>query len=272
VIDPDAFNAFEAAGWETKAAGYDRFFGAITSRVIDDLLDAAGVEAGSRVLDVATGPGYVAARAAQRGASVLGLDISPAMVAMASEAHPELDFRQADVHDLALDDGSFDAVVANFLLLHVGRPERAVSELARVLAPGGRVALTVWDVPQRTRLFDLFLGAVADAGATAPDAIPVGPDFFRFSSDHEFDALLGDAGLDDRRVQTIAFEHVATEDEVWNGMLHGTVRSSVLVLEQDAATQARIREAFRRRAHEYDHQYGLSIPISVKLASGRRSG
>jgi SAM-dependent methyltransferase len=231
VIDADAFNAFEAAGWETKAVGYDRFFGAITSRVIEPLLDAAAVGSGSHVLDVASGPGYVAAAAARRGASVVGLDISSAMVALATKAHPDVDFRQGDVHDLALPDGSFDAVVANFLILHLGRPEQAPAE------------------------------------------IPVGPDFFRFSYDAELDALLRDAGLEGRRVQTIAFEHdVATADELWDGFLDATVRTSALILEQDEATRARIREAFRRRAHEYDHQYGLRIPISVKLASGRRSG
>jgi SAM-dependent methyltransferase len=273
VIDADAFNAFEAAGWETKAAGYDRFFGAITSRLIEPLLDAASVGPGSRVLDVATGPGYVAAAAAQRGASVVGVDISSAMVALASELHPDIEFRQDDVHDLLLEDGSFDAVVGNFLILHLGRPEVGVGELARVLAPGGSLALTAWDVPERARLFELFLGAVADAGAAAPATIPVGPDFFRFSHDDEFDALLHGAGLEDRRVETVAFEHkVATPDELWDGMLGGTVRTSVLILEQDDETQGRIREAFRRRAYEYDHHYGLAIPISVKLASGRRSG
>jgi SAM-dependent methyltransferase len=273
VIDADAFNAFEAAGWETKAAGYDRFFGTITSRVIEPLLDAAAVGSGSRVLDVATGPGYVAAAAARRHASVVGLDISSAMVAMAAKTHPEVDFRLGDVHDLPLPDGSFDAVVANFLILHLGRPEHGATELARVLAPGGSLALTTWDVPERARLFGLFLGAVADAGAAAPAAIPVGPDFFRFSHDDELDALLRDVGLEDRRVQTIAFEHdVATADELWDGFLGATVRTSALILQQDEPTRARIREAFRRRAHEYDHQYGLRIPISVKLASGRRSG
>jgi SAM-dependent methyltransferase len=270
VIDADAFNAFEARGWEAKSAGYDSFFGSITTRAIEPLLDAAAVGDGTRVLDAASGPGYVAVSAAKRGASVVGVDISSAMVKLASSLHPELEFRRGDVHDLDLPDGAFDAVVANFLILHLGRPERGAAELARVTAPGGRVALTVWDVPERARLFDLFLGAVADAGASAPVAIPAGPDFFRFSDDDEFDALLRGAGLEDRRVQTIAFEHQTTADEVWEGMIAGTVRSSVLVLEQDAKTQQRIRQAFRRRAHEYDHQYGLSIPISVKLASGRR--
>jgi SAM-dependent methyltransferase len=271
VIDPDAFNAFEAKGWETKASGYDSFFGSLTSRLIEPLLDAAGVGAGTRVLDVATGPGYVAAGAAKRGASVLGVDISSAMVALAGKLHPDIEFRQGDVQDLPLDDGAFDAVVGNFLVLHLGRPERGAAELARVLAPGGRLALTVWDVPEHARLFDIFLGAVADAGAKPPAAIPVGPDFFRFSHDDEFDALLEGAGLEDRSVQTVAFEHdVASADALWDGMLGGTVRTSVLILEQDDETQARIGKAFRRRAYEYEHEYGLRIPISVKLASGRR--
>jgi ubiquinone/menaquinone biosynthesis C-methylase UbiE len=270
VIDADAFNAFEAAGWETKAPGYDRFFGAITTRVIDDLLDAAGVGPGSRVLDVASGPGYVSAAAAERGASAVGVDISSAMVELASSLHPELEFRHGDVHELDIEDAAFDAVIGNFLVLHLGRPEQAVRELARVLAPGGALALTVWDIPERAQLFGLFLAAAADAGAEPPASIPVGPDFFRFSDDDEFDALLRGAGLEDRKVQTVAFEQRFTDaDELYDEFVAGTVRTAALIEGQDPDTQARIREAFRRRAHEYDHQYGLSIPISVKLASGR---
>jgi SAM-dependent methyltransferase len=273
MIDPDAFNAFEAEIWETKAAGYDSFFGDITSRLIEPLLDAAEVGAGTRGVDDATGPGDEAGRGARVGADVRGIDIATAMVDLAGKLHPEIEFRQGDVQDLALEDGSFDAVVGNFLVLHLGRPEQGAAELARVLAPGGRLALTTWDLPERARLFDIFIGAVADAGAQAPAAIPVGPDFFRFSDADEFDALLDGAGLEDREVKTIAFEHdVASPDALWDGMLGGTARTSVLILEQDEETQGRIRAAFRRRAYEYDHHYGLRIPISVKLASGRRSG
>ena len=67
-IDADAFNQFEHAGWEKVAGPYHRFWAPVTGRVIDPLLDDAGVAAGSRVLDVATGPGHVAARAAERNA------------------------------------------------------------------------------------------------------------------------------------------------------------------------------------------------------------
>ena len=77
-IEPDAFNAFEAAGWEKRAEDYDRFFRQLTSRMVEPLLDAASVTSGTRVLDIATGPGYVAVQAAARGAEVVGVDIAEA--------------------------------------------------------------------------------------------------------------------------------------------------------------------------------------------------
>jgi ubiquinone/menaquinone biosynthesis C-methylase UbiE len=268
-IDPDSFNAFEAAGWERKAAGYDRFFGRITSRLIDPLLDAAGVASGQRALDVATGPGYVAARAAERGADVVGVDVADAMVALASERQPGLDFRRADAHELPFADASFDAVVANFLVLHLGRPEAAVAEFARVLAPGGRLALTAWDLPTEARFLGVFLDAVAAVGASPPEEIPQGPDFFRFSREPEFEALLRDVGLEDVDVRTIAFSHtVSSPDELWEGLLGGTVRTSALILGQSQEDQRRIRAAFDRLVEDYRQGTALELPVSVKLAAG----
>lgn len=270
-IDADAFNAFEARVWEQQAPGYDGFLGQITGRLVEPLLDAAGVESGRRVLDLATGPGYAAGRAAERGASVVGIDIAPAMVELAGGLHPGLEFRQADAHELPFDDASFDAVVGNFLILHLGRPEQAADEFVRVLRPGGRLALTAWDVADRARLFALFLEAVAEGGASPPPDLPKGPDFFRFSDDREFDALLGDRGLEDRTVSTIGFSHrVATAEEVWDGMLAGTVRTSALISRQTDETQRRIRAAFDRLVEEYRSGEEIELPISVKLATGRK--
>jgi len=270
-IDADAFNAFEARGWDQKALGYDGFLGQITGRLVEPLLDAAGVESGRRVLDLATGPGYAAARAAERGASVVGIDIAPAMIELAGGLHPGLEFRQADAHELPFDDASFDAALGNFLILHLGRPEQAADEFVRVLRPGGRLALTAWDISERARLFALFLGAVAESGASPPPDLPRGPDFFRFSDDEEFDALLRERALDDRSVQTIAFTHrVATAEEVWDGMLASTVRTSALISRQTDETQRRIRAAFDRLVEEYRSGEAFELPISVKLATGRK--
>ena len=271
-IDPDAFNAFEAAGWEQRAQGYDQSFRSLTSRLVAPLLDAASVTAGTRVLDIATGPGYVAGEAATRGAEVVGADVAEAMVALARRLHPDVDFRQADAHALPFDDSSFDAVVGNFVILHLGRPEQAAAEFARVLVPGGRLALTAWDTPDRARFLGVLVEAFAEAGATPPEDVPSGPDFFRFSSDEEFDALLGDQGLDERRVQTIEFTlSVPSAGEYWDGLLGGTVRMSALVLGQPEETQRRIREAFDRRMEEFRDGDGFVLPVSVKLASGKKS-
>lgn len=270
-IDPDAFNAFEAGGWEEKAAGYDRFFGRITGQLVEPLLDAASVGPGTRMLDLATGPGYVAARGAERGAAVVGVDVAGAMVSLARRQHPGLDFRQADAHELPFEDESFDAAVGNFLILHLGRPERAMAGFVRVLGPGGRLALTAWDLPERARFLGVFLDAVAEAGAKPPEDLPTGPDFFRFSADEEFDALMREHGLQDRAVRTIAFTHrVATADELWDGLLGGTVRTSALILRQPEDTRRRIRDAFDRLVRPYERGDVLELPVSVKLAAGRK--
>jgi ubiquinone/menaquinone biosynthesis C-methylase UbiE len=270
-IDAESFNAFEAAGWEQRAAGYDQFFGQITARVIDPLLEAVRIGRGDRTLDLACGPGYATSRAAERGAEVVGVDIAGAMVALARERHPTLEFRQANAEALPFPDASFDAVVANFLILHLGRPERATAEFARVLVPGGRLALTAWDVPEQARFLGVFLDAVAAAGASPPGDLPQGPDFFRFSRDEEFVALLRGAELENIEVETIAFTlPISSADQLWEGLLAGTVRTSALILRQTHETQRRIRAAFDRIVGEYRTDDGVELPVSVKLAVGRK--
>lgn len=268
----DAFRRFEWSGWQTIAEPYDRLLGPLTSRVVDPLLDAAGVGSGTRVLDVATGPGYVAAAAAARGAIALGVDFSPAMVELARSRHPMLDFAVADAEDLPFPAGSFDAVVGNFALLHLSRPERAACEFARVLAPGGRLALTVWDVPQRARFLGVLLDAAAEVGAIPPPDLPPGPPFFRFADEGAFAALLEGAGLSDVAVETLTFDHdFDSAGDLWSRLLEATVRTRALIANQQAAVQDQIRHAYERRIALYRVGAGIRLPVAVKLASGRRT-
>jgi ubiquinone/menaquinone biosynthesis C-methylase UbiE len=270
-IDVDAFTAFEVAGWDAKASGYDDFLGQITGRLVEPLLEAVAARHGVRLLDVATGPGYAAARAADRGASVVGVDISDEMVALASRLHPELDLRVASAEALPFPDDSFDAVVGNFAMLHLARPELAAAEFSRVLAPGGRLALTVWDHPERARLFGIFLDAVAEAGADTPEEIPVGPPFFRFSDEQEFARLLDEQRLERIKVETINFSHpVSSPDKLWSGVLAGTVRTSALIQRQPDETQQQIRTAFDRMVQQHRNGDRLAIPVAVKLASATK--
>lgn len=198
--DPVAFDAFEAAGWSTKeAAGYDALAGRVTSRLADPLLDAVDAGPGKRMLDLATGRRYVAARAAERGAESVGVDFdfSEAMLAFARSRSPSVEFVRGDATELPLPAGSFDATTCAFPLLHLGRPEAAAAEAARVLVPGGRAALSVWDESSRGRWLGVVFDAFAAAGALPPAYVPPGPPIFRFANDGECTRLLTNAGLGD---------------------------------------------------------------------------
>ncbi len=268
-IDADSFNAFELAGWEHQAPNYDGFFGGVTSRLVDPLLDAARVGPGTRVLDIGTGPGYAAARAAQRGASVVGVDVAPAMIRLACELHPALDFRESAADSLPFDDGSFQAAVGNFVVPHLGRPEQSVKEFVRILEPGGRLALTTWDMPERARLVGVFLDAIAEAGAAPPHDLPVGPPFFRFAAEEQFAALLRDGGLAGVTVTTIAFDHhISSAEDLWEGFLAATVRISALIVGQPEETRRRIRAAFDRQVADCRRGDRIELSVSVKLATG----
>jgi len=270
-VDLNAFREFEISGWEEVGEAYHRFISPITSRVIDALLDAARVAPRARVLDVATGPGYVAHRAAGRGASVIGVDISAPMVELASKSHPNIEFRQADAERLPFEGDSFDAVVSNFMLGHLARPEQAVGEMARVLKAQGSLALSWWDVPERARILGLFVDAVKEAGASPPPDLPPGPPMFRFSADEELSKLLKTARLEGIEVRSVSFTHrIAASDELWDGFLAGTVRTQALVLRQTDDMQRRIRVALDRLLRPYAARDGFEIPVSVKIAAGKK--
>jgi ubiquinone/menaquinone biosynthesis C-methylase UbiE len=271
--DADAFTAFEAAGWERQAPTYDDVIGRITSRLVGPLLEAAGAQQGSRVLDVATGPGYAAAAAADLGASVVGVDMAPAMVELARRLHPTVEFRVAQAEALPFEDDSFDAVISNFVAPHLSRPELAVAELVRVLRGGGRLALTTWDAADRMRFLGVFLDSFAEAGATPPPDIPAGPAFFQFADDEKFAKLLTGSGLNGVEITTVAFDHqIQSAEELWQGMLGGMVRTSATFLGQPEQTREKVRAAFDRLVLDYRRGEWFEVPVSVKLASGVKPG
>lgn len=270
-IDVRAFDRYEVAGWELVASRYQRIWSPITSQTVGALLDAAGVEAGMRVLDIGTGGGDGAAAAAERGAAATGVDVSPSMVELAARRHAKAAFVEASATDLPFADGSFDAAVGNIVIQHIGEPERAARELARVLAPGGRVVLSTWDAPERSPFFAALLGAIDAAEVPAPSEIPPGPSFFRFADDGAFRSLLGGAGFAEVSLSTFTIEFpVVSADGLISALEDGTVRTGALLRAADDNQRRVVRATLDARLEPWRSGDGYVIPAPVKIASATK--
>jgi SAM-dependent methyltransferase len=262
-----AFHEFEQRGWQRAAAHYPSTFGALTALAAEPLLDAARVGANTRVLDVATGPGYVAAAAAARGARVAGIDFSSQMIEEARRRYPQLEFRAGDATALADADASLDAVVMSFGLLHLEQPEVAIGEARRVLAAGGRYAFTVWDTPERAVGFGIVLSAMKIHGRTDV-GLPEGPPFFRFSERDECRRVLAAAGFSTIEITTLPLVwRLRTPDELFAAALDGGVRTSAVMQAQTPDALARIRDAIAQVAERYRDGDAIALPMPVVLAA-----
>jgi len=270
--DPGPFHDFEHSGWERASEHYGDAFGHLTTQVAEPMLDAAGVTGGTRVLDVCTGPGFVASAASARGAIVTGLDFSAAMVALASRRYPAIVFREGDAEALPFDAASFDAVVMNFGLLHLARPDTAIAEAHRVLRPGGRYALTVWASPEEAVGFGMVLRAVQEHGS--PEVgLPEGPPFFRFSAADEFRGTLERAGFTDVAVQTLPLVwRLTSPDAVYDALSKGGVRTAAVLRAQTSAALEAIQKAVRRGVEAYARDGMFAVPMPAVLASATRIG
>jgi SAM-dependent methyltransferase len=265
-----AFNAFEAAGWERASAGYDEFVGDIARDFDAELLDACRITGGSDLLEIGCGAAHLAAHAAERGARAAGIDVAESMVQLARTAHPEIDAHLASAEELPFPGNRFDAVVGHLVILHLGRPDRAAAEAFRVLRPGGRLVLSTWDLPVRNRFLGIMVEALNEAGATPPP-IPPGPSFFQYADDTRFTDLFRTAGFVDITIRQLAGTRpVPSSGTLWNGLVDGTVRTAAMLSSQPAEIRERARSALRRRIEPYAAVNGYDLPVSMKLASGRR--
>lgn len=154
---------------ETWSAGdYDAVAEGIWP-VGEEVVRSIGVTSGERVLDVAAGTGNAAIRAAQAGATVTALDLTPELFPAgrrrAVDAGVDVEWIEGDAEQLPFEDGSFDVVLSTFGVMFAPRHAVAAREMARVLRPGGRIGLATW-TPD---------GTIADMFRTLAAAMPSAP-------------------------------------------------------------------------------------------------
>jgi SAM-dependent methyltransferase len=225
-FDPAEFRDTQRAAWSSVAGGWRAWwhvFEAGSAELNARLVAAAGVRAGHRVLDVATGIGEPALTAAAKvgpTGAVVGVDLSPGMLAFARERASEAGFAHAeflerDGEELGLEDAGFDAALSRWGLMLMLRPERAAASIALALRPGARLAASVWAPPEEVPFLATsgrVARAVLDLGPMDPDA----PGPFRMAAEGRLDALLEGAGFADLRREKVGVRLVfdAPEDYV----------------------------------------------------------
>jgi SAM-dependent methyltransferase len=269
-FDQEAFRQFERSGYSRVAGPYDSATARVTAQIHDPMLDAVGAARGTRLLDVACGPGRMSAAAAERGCLVAGIDFAEPMVALARRCCPRGEFHVGDAESLPFESGRFDAVVCNLGILHFPNPERAIGEAKRVLVPGGRYAFTCWTAPARNPFFGLCLGAVQKYGSMDLP-LPPGPPQFRFGERAECERTLSACGFEVVSVQevTLMWEFDSPE-QVVPGVVASTARLGPMLSMQAEEQRRSIEQAIVDGARAYFDGRRLSIPAPVVLAVARK--
>lgn len=252
------------------AQGYEQFFvPAIFDQWPPRIIEAASVIEGDSVLEVGCGTGVLAREVIKRvgtGGGVVGLDLSESMLTVARGICPDVDFRQGNAMSLPFDDESFDVVIASFVLMFVPDPVKAVSEMWRVLRPGGRLVITVWEAldqnPVYAGLVDIARRRIDDAAGSSlawPFALGEKGKLVKICESAGISGI--DIGAHDGRANFPSLEgFVRTEIQAW------VLAESV----DEDGLNAVIRDAQERFADYCDASGAADIPLNAVIAKQRK--
>jgi ubiquinone/menaquinone biosynthesis C-methylase UbiE len=261
-------------GGAATVGGYDQAFGHVSREFVPSLLWAAGVAAGQRVLDIATGTGAAAeAAAAIVGPSgqVIAADISRPMLDKARErigTLPNIRFAVEDAQALTFPDESFDAVLCQMSLMLFDDPARGLSEFRRVLREGGRTAVSVNTVPGRS-----FHTRVNDAiGHRLPARAAAAGRFFCLGDTQRLRALFEAACFRDVEVATETRRYsFQSFDAYFKPIEQGWGQAGQEYLALPGEVRRAVREDVRRGL-ESNTGVGGPVEVEVELlfVGGRR--
>lgn len=264
----------EPASWQvsTEAAEiYERdFVPALFAPWAPILVGAAEIGLGDAVLDVGCGTGVVAREALRRagaGGSVTGIDLNPGMLATARQLAPEIVWREGDAAALPFEDASFDVVVSQFMLMFVPDRVAALKEMRRVLRPGGRLGLAVWDAIDRAPPHKLLAGILGRrAGAEAEDMLNAP---FALWDAEALAGLLAESGFAGARIETRSGEaRFASLEEFIRIEVKGTPLAGIIgeeSYEDIVADAQRELKAYNGGAE------GYRFPIHAHIVTARNA-
>ena len=257
----------EARMWGQPGKSYDGIsFG--LSDTISHTVQALWPRPGERILDIGTGTGWAARLAAWRGATVTGVDIAPGMLeaagTLSSGFDPQPVFQQAAAEALPFADGSFDGVISTYGVIFSSAPKKAAAEMARVLRPGGRLALATWSDSPEGYIAGFFALVGQWSDAPRPPASP-----FDWGRETWLEEVLG-AHFEFESREQVTTLYAPDVTTVWEEYVNGfgPVAATCATLPPDRREE--FRTAFEEFHRPYETELGLVIPRLALVVRGVR--
>jgi SAM-dependent methyltransferase len=278
-MDAEAYRADSRERWEAAAAGWRDHREAMqrdTMEVSRWMLDAAGLQPGHTVLELAAGPGdlgLMAAGLVVPGGRAIITDGAEAMVELARAraqevGAPNVEIRPMEAEWIDLPAASVDAVLSRWGHMLLADPEAALRETRRVLRPGGRVALAAWDAAEHNPWLTRMGRVMIDRGLMEQDP-PGTPGPLAFGVPGLIEELLDAAGFDDVEVQAVDLAlHAPSLDAWWDHAVRTSGRMAKLVAGLSPAEHYAVRDAVDAAYAEFvQPDRSLAIPGRTLVAA-----
>lgn len=206
--------------YDGVAETYERIHAARFAEAARDLVGLLTIGDGQRILDVGTGTAAGAEQVMDAGVRVVGVDRSYGMLAVGHRVRPSIPLAASEVIDLPFRDRSFAAVVGNFVLAHFVKVETALSEITRVIGPGGQVAFSAW-ADGKDAFSDTWLELVTEVvpkELLEPSIAKAIPNHDRFTKRQAIELALLDAGLRHVRTEPARYEWSYSLEDYLDGL------------------------------------------------------
>lgn len=277
-FDPVSYKEELKKLWSEKAETYHERYASKKLgpfKSLEELLNAAKLRKGDRVLDVATGTGIVASEAIERvgnEGSVVGIDLSPRPLEIARRTAANaknLQFLEMDAEDLKFPDGSFDVVLSEFALMFFPDSQKALKEMKRVLVDHGRIALSVHGSAENVPYFSVIMSTLIKY---VPDILPAGrPSPHRFGEPDLLRREFENSGFKEINVAAYTYPYnMGTFEEYWNDYMESaaaTIRTKIEGLDADLRTK--IMEESRTKSERFLKDGKIDFPWQVLVVSAR---
>lgn len=260
-------NAKAAGMWSSGGRAYDEVSQGVSEGIRHCVL-RLNPKSGERILDIATGTGLTARHVARSGATVTGVDIADGLLEAAQQLSAEeglsINWQLGDAEKLPFDDASFDAATSTFGIMFATNQDAAVSELARVVRPGGRVAIAAW-LPDSTAV--ALRKVVAPFMPAPPPSPPPSP--FNWGEPDWLKGALGDHFELGHEVGELTHRLPNAED-AWRVYEDGfgPIRTTSQAL--DADKRATLKAAFVDWVSQFGADLGIALAYQYLVTVGIR--